>query len=406
MNPRIVAAQLAIFFVISVSIISYTLFGLIGIDPTEDPTEVTVQLPVAGGSFEGSEVTFRGVGVGRVTRVELRRDGVTLHLSIDEDRRIPADSTANVRSLSVAGEQYVDLVPRTTGGRSLRSGDVIPVSRTTTPRPLSDVLLDVEQLVTSLNPGDIRTVTQEFALAFANSGPQLRQILDAGGSIVKQLSDSRAAVLRLARNGRVVLDTITRNAGDFRVFADSLNKLTASLKTSTPDIEQLVAQSPGTVRVLDQLVRDNASSAAILMGNLVTFGRIQVANIPGLKALLVAVPEFGQLLPKVVRDGRIQAGLLINYDQRVCATGVPLTSPLSGQRSPIYKATCPDPALLPRGAANAPRSGGGAQVSTYDSSGLVRTGDGRTVRLGADGGQGELFGSKSWQTLLLPGGGP
>lgn len=403
MNPRVVTAQLIIFFLISVSIIGYTVFGLIGYDPTEDRVDVTVQLSRAGGSFEGSEVTYRGVGVGRVTTVDLSRTGVTLHLSLDEGADVPADSTANVRSLSVAGEQYVDLVPRSAGGRFLRSGDVIPASRTTVPLPLPDVLLNVEQLVTSLNPSDIRTVTSEFAQAFANSGPQLQQILAAGGSIVKQLSDSRDAVLRLARNGRVVLDTVARNAGNFRVFADSLNKLTSTLKTSTPAAEKLLAQSPGTVRVLDQLVRDNGSAAAVLMGNLVTFSGIQVANLPGLRALLVAVPEFGRLIPQVVRDGRIQAGLLINYSDRMCPSGVPLTSPLSGQRSAIRRAGCTDPTLIPRGAANAPRSSG-AQVTSLDASRTVQTADGRTVRLGSDGGQDRLFGDKSWQTLLLPAG--
>ncbi|MDQ2797813.1 MAG: MCE family protein [Actinomycetota bacterium] len=416
MRRNIIFAQLMIFGVISVSIIAYTLFGVIGIDPTASPMTVTMRLKLGGGVFEGSEVAYRGVEVGKVDSVDLKRDGVTVTLSINEGTKIPVDSIAHVYDLSVVGEQYVDLVPRRTSGPVLRDGDVIPVERTTTPISTPTVLLDVERLVKSIDPADIRTVSTELAAAFAGSGPQLRQILDSGGTLVRQLTQSKTAMVDLLHNGRIVLDTAARRSQDFKTFADSLQTLTATLKSSTPTIEKLIEQGPSTTRLVDQIVRENGSAAAVLMGNLVTFGGIQVANIPGLKALLVAVPEFGRLLPKVVRNGAIQAGALFNYNQQVCATGVPQTSPLSSTRSPIYQAACGNHSLLPRGAANAPppvsssartTSSGATQVGTYDpAGGLIRTQNGATVRLGSTGGQDQIFGTEAWQTLLLPVGSP
>lgn len=430
MRRNIVFAQLVIFAVISALIISYTVFGVIGADPTADPIKVTMQLRTGGGVYDGAEVAYRGVDVGRVESVELGRDGVTVVLSINEGTRIPADLTAHIYDLSVAGEQYVDLVPRRADGPLLASGAVIPASRTTTPVTTATVLYDVELLVNSINPNDVRTVGRELAAAFAGTGPQLRQILDSGSSLIRQLAKSKEAMVRLVRNGNVVLDTVVRHARDFKTFADSLQALTATLKTSTPAIEKIIRQGPSTTRLVNQIITENGSAAAVLMGNLVTFGGIQVANIPGLRALLVAVPEFGRRLPKVVHNGAIQAGLLVNYNQRVCSYGVPLTSPLSGIRSKIYQAGCAQPGLLTRGAANAPppvaspgsassssvgeqlRSpsaratrSGNAQVGTYDPQhGLIETSDGRTVRLGANGGQDQIFGDKAWQTLLLPAG--
>ncbi|MGI8677793.1 MAG: MCE family protein [Jatrophihabitans sp.] len=416
MRRNIVLAQLVIFGVISVLIIAYTLFGVIGINPTATPITVTMQLPTGGGIFEGSEVAYRGVGVGKVDTVDLKRAGVTVSLSIDEGTKIPLDSVAHVYDLSVVGEQYVDLVPRRTSGPSMKSGDVIPVERTTTPVSTPTVLLDVERLVNSIDPADIRTVSTELASAFAGSGAQLRQILDSGGILVQQLAHSKTAMVDLLHNGRIVLDTAAAHSQDFKTFADSLQALTATLKSSTPAIEKIIEQGPSTTRLVDEIISENGSATAVLMSNLVTFGGIQVANIPGLKALLVAVPEFGRLLPKVVRNGAIQAGALFNYSQRVCATGVPATSPLSGTRSKIYQARCGVAGLLPRGAANAPppvsppartTSSGATQVGTYDpSGGVVRTQNGSAVRLGSTGGQDQVFGTKAWQTLLLPVGAP
>lgn len=427
MRRNIVFAQLIIFALISVLIVSYTIFGVIGADPTADPIGVTVKLKTGGGVFEGSEVAYRGVGVGRVDTVELRPDSVTVRLTLNEGTKVPDNSTAHVYNLSVAGEQYVDLVPpKNASTRLLQSGDVIPAERTTTPIAVANVLLDIQRLVTSIDPADVRIVSRELAAAFANSGPELRQLLSSSTSLVGQLSDSKEAMLRLVENGRVVLDTVASHSSDFATFANSLRALTATLKSSTPTIERLIEQGPSTTRLVDQVINDNASAATVLMANLATFGGIQVANVPGLRALLVAVPQFGRRLPGVIRDGSLQVALLLNYSDRVCSYGVPLKSPISRQKSKIYQAGCSSSSTIPRGATNAPPSlGSGAgprserstslrpparttadrrtQVATYDpQQGLITTADGKTVRLGYSGGQEQLYGDKSWQTLLAP----
>jgi hypothetical protein len=124
----------------------------------------------------------------------------------------------------------------------------------------------------------------------------------------------------------------------------------------------------------------------------------------------VAVPLFGRLAPTVVHNGVLLGAANIGQDQQMCYTGVPLTSPISGIRTPVRAARCgPD---IMRGAANAPRplgasavpTGAGTEIGTYDpNSGLVATSDGRIVRLGIDGGQTAIFGGNSWQALLLAG---
>jgi hypothetical protein len=139
--------------------------------------------------------------------------------------------------------------------------------------------------------------------------------------------------------------------------------------------------------------------------------QIQVARIPALKALLVAVPEFGQKAPQLANGDALTGVLNFNLDQALCPSGVPLTNPISGERTPLKSVGCIG---LPRGAANAPRpsgstttqsgsatqltSGSAARVAGYDpSTGLVAGGQ---VRLGTDGGQYQLTGDRSWATLL------
>ncbi|MGK2868699.1 MAG: MlaD family protein, partial [Mycobacterium sp.] len=74
---------------------------------------VTLQVPATGGLYQFSNVTYRGVEVGKVTEIRPTRAGAEVTMSLQRSPKIPADLQANVRSVSAVGEQYVDLVPRT-----------------------------------------------------------------------------------------------------------------------------------------------------------------------------------------------------------------------------------------------------------------------------------------------------
>src|SRR5690625_2570979 len=101
---------------------------------------VPVQLPQAGGLYPGGNVTYRGVEVGRVHAVRLSDSAVEAVLQLDSDARIPADLSAQVHSVSAVGEQYVELLPNTGEGPSLKDGDVISEDRTYVPPNLNALL--------------------------------------------------------------------------------------------------------------------------------------------------------------------------------------------------------------------------------------------------------------------------
>ena len=92
---------------------------------TEKPVEVGVSLPGSGGLYKGSEVTYRGVRVGRVTELNLTDDGVQATARLDSTARVPVDARPKVRSLSPVGEQYIDFQPDSPSGPFLTAGDTV-----------------------------------------------------------------------------------------------------------------------------------------------------------------------------------------------------------------------------------------------------------------------------------------
>src|ERR1700733_10994800 len=128
MLTRFVRIQLAIFAIVgvigtAVMIITYiqapTLLGI-------GRMKVTLEMPETGGLYRFSNVTYRGVQIGKVSEEPvLTPTGAKVVMALDTSPDIPADLQAEVRSISAVGEYYVDLRPRTDKGPYLHDGSVI-----------------------------------------------------------------------------------------------------------------------------------------------------------------------------------------------------------------------------------------------------------------------------------------
>ena len=128
MLTRFVRTQLIIFTIASIVGVAVMLFAYMQVPTLLGVGRLTVklELPAAGGLYRFSNVTYRGVQIGKVTEVKLTENGAEATLSLDTSPKIPADLQADVLSVSAVGEQYVDLRPRTDSGPYLQDGSRDP----------------------------------------------------------------------------------------------------------------------------------------------------------------------------------------------------------------------------------------------------------------------------------------
>src|ERR1700754_4321097 len=132
MLTRFVRIQLTIFLITSIVGVTAMVFQymqvpmLLGIGRLT----VTLELPDTGGLYRFSNVTYRGVQIGKVTAVGPTAAGAEATLSLKTSPKIPATLHAAVHSVSAVGEQYVDLVPRSEAPPYLHDGSVIPMADT------------------------------------------------------------------------------------------------------------------------------------------------------------------------------------------------------------------------------------------------------------------------------------
>jgi phospholipid/cholesterol/gamma-HCH transport system substrate-binding protein len=324
MIRRSVKVQLVAFGLITLLTVSILSARYVGLWDRVLGGQYTVSADFAdsGGIFVGSEVSYRGVQVGRVEKLRLSKDGVIVDARIRRGVQIPKDTVAVVENRSAVGEQYLDFQPRREGGKLLADGDTIARKDTRTPIRVDNLLLHLDGTVSSVDRGDLRTVVDELGTAFADGGADLQRLLDNGDALTRSATEALPQTVKLIEDGRIVLDTQRDTSGQIKTFATNFANLSETLKGSDSDLRLVLDRGAVASKELDGLIRDNQSSLAALLANLITIGQVTTARTAGIEQLLVTYPDVVAGGYTVVPgDGTAHFGLVTSQDPPVCKRG-------------------------------------------------------------------------------------
>lgn len=325
---------------------------------------VRVEMRDPGGVFTDADVTYRGVGVGRVGPLRLTADGLEMTLDIDSDAPpIPADTDVVVRNLSAIGEQFVDLVPRTDTGPYLDSGSVVPADRVQVPVPIQQLIGSVDALARSVPQESLRIVVDELGTAFDGTAQPLQKILDTTDDFTAAARDALPQTLTLLDDGRTVLATRNELAPQFRDIARDLALVAGQLEESDPDIRRLLETGPAAGYELSTLLRDSGDDLGRLIANLLTISRVAEPRQDDIRQILATYPGLASGIPTLAPgDGTAHLGVVLNLaDPPACTAGYEGTvhrNPTDVSDVPVNrKAYCAEPPGSPvtvRGAQNVP----------------------------------------------------
>jgi phospholipid/cholesterol/gamma-HCH transport system substrate-binding protein len=172
-----------------------------------DSVEVTVVSPRAGLVMDaGNKVKLRGVEIGRVGSVELVDGEARLVLEIDSDRfdGIPADVTADIRSTTVFGAKYVELLPNGSDGQ-LAEGAVIEATGVTT--EVNTVFDSLDRLLTGFDITDLNHTLTVLASTLSGRGDQIAAVAAQADAYLTKLQpllpQVRRDLLEVARFARL-----------------------------------------------------------------------------------------------------------------------------------------------------------------------------------------------------------
>ncbi|MFD6454638.1 MCE family protein, partial [Nocardia sp. NPDC060220] len=224
--------------------------AVLRIDPTSSRYVVTVELAISGGLTAGSDVTFRGVRVGRVDDVRVAGDGVAAVAEIEEGTRIPVGGTVAVARLSAAGEQYLDFRPDTDTGPFLRDGSVIARADTAVPVQVQSVLANMTGLVGGLNPDRLNVIVNELDKALAGGPDGLRNMISGISRAMAGLTDLLPQTEQLLRNLEVIAATTAHAQPDLGTLTNAGSALFQQFSAADAELRHLLQEGPGQLATL------------------------------------------------------------------------------------------------------------------------------------------------------------
>ena len=225
----------------------------------------------------GGDVKVRGVLVGRIDAVELIEDNrVAVHLLLNEKYDFPADTAAEIRSKTIFGQKWIELMPPTGGsGATLVAGSTIPDEATTEPLELESSLQLGHDLLSAIPLEDLASVFHALAQGFSGQEKNARIALDKGLVALRSVN-SRSDEFDLSlRQLREFSEWLADNDDDLLSFMAALDSANRALVGAAPEfrasnrsvpafLNDFAAFQERTEDDLGRLVDEGASIAEVV----------------------------------------------------------------------------------------------------------------------------------------------
>jgi len=162
-------------------------------------------LPDSIGLYVGNPVTQMGYQIGTVSKLTPSASSVRVDFSVTETRSLPLDAKAVIRSTSILADRALELVGNYDSGPKLAPEQCVPLSRSVTPKSLSEVIGSANAFVDGITPRDstnIQAVLSQLDQAGRGNGAGVNQILTTSSRLLdspdKPISDIGSIVGNLA----------------------------------------------------------------------------------------------------------------------------------------------------------------------------------------------------------------
>jgi phospholipid/cholesterol/gamma-HCH transport system substrate-binding protein len=204
-----------------------------------------------GGLAVGNDVAVSGVKVGTVTDISVQQGMALVEITINSTVALGSDSTAHIRTGTLLGARVVTL--DSAGSHSMHPGDVIPISRTSSPYSLTDAVSDLTTNTAGTDTASLNNSLDTLSATIDQIAPQLGPTFDGltrlstalnGNELVGVLNDRRQAIVQLIASTAAVAQQLSGLVADnekqLAPALEKLNSVTAMLEKNRDNIGKML----------------------------------------------------------------------------------------------------------------------------------------------------------------------
>lgn len=264
--------------------------------PRSESVHVTAYFPRTVGIYPGSDVRVLGVRIGEVEKITPEGDRVRVELEYDAGRKVPADAQAAIINSSVVSDRYVQLLPVYRHGPTMRTGDVIPETRTAVPVELDRIFDSLHTTAEALGPkgankdGSLSRLLGVSADNLDGQGENLHQTVEDLSQAVTTLSDGRTDLFGTVRNLQVFTAALAADDQSVRSFNTSLAKVAGQLAGERKDLAAALLNLGTALGDVSDFVKKNKKSLTSNVTGLSKVTKVLVTQRAALDELLKVAP--------------------------------------------------------------------------------------------------------------------
>jgi phospholipid/cholesterol/gamma-HCH transport system substrate-binding protein len=259
------AARIGLFMLAGLIILGVFIIKIEDIPVGErgDRLEVTARFPSVAGLDRKAAVRIAGVRIGKVEAITLDASEAVIALSLDPHVQLHEGSWAQITSLGMLGDKYVEIIPGDPTAPLLSSG--AELGGTTSPS-----FDDVMRVATEIGE-DVKEVTE--ALRGSIGGPQGEVAIE---EIVANIRDLTASLKVLIAENQANVNATTENFKDFSAtlrdemprITEKLNSLADQLNGVVGDNRDDLQASMGNIRELTERLQVSAENLNQITGKI------------------------------------------------------------------------------------------------------------------------------------------
>ncbi len=219
----------------------------------------TAEFTDVSGLRNGADVRVRGVRVGKVDSIELRRnDGrsvAVVGFSLDAQYRIEADTRLAVKYQALTGLRYIDVQNSHEGAVvATPAPNPIPTSMTVPSFDITRLFNGLQPVLATLSPDDLNKFTANVDTFLSGDGSGLGPVLESVNTLTRFLADRQEVVAKLLQNLKRVADTMSGHSRDFVQIIDWLNRPIDAALTVLDEFRKSQVYGPDFTRSVVQLL--------------------------------------------------------------------------------------------------------------------------------------------------------
>lgn len=312
--------RLGVFVVVCIVITGYLVFTIgnvqsLRIGPIQfldDQYELAATFEDVTGLIANDNVKVAGVVVGKITAIDVERGRARVTFRINDDVRLPRNSTAAIRWRNLLGQRYLYLVPGD-GATVLEDGDQL--TRTESVIDLGELFNRLGPVVKAIDPAKVNQFLDTVVGALDGNEDQVRAALDDLAVLAAALGERDAAIARLVENLDQVAGTIVDRDREIRAVLDNLVTVAATFNENTDVLDQAITELGSFSEDFGTLLEDNRTQIDSLIANLAKIVAVVQAKLPTLDSAITNLDEastrlfnasrYGEWLNQTIPCGRV-----------------------------------------------------------------------------------------------------